>query len=77
MRRTTCAIVSIAVGALSMTWSAPVHGAVLCVRRSKISVRTACTKKETQLDLAQFGAVGPKGDAGPAGSIAGAPAGGD
>jgi hypothetical protein len=59
--------------------SAP--GAVLCQKPSGVVVvRTACKKKETPLDLAQFGAVGPKGDPGgpgPAGPIEGTPAGGD
>ena len=56
-------------------------GAVLCQKPTGvIVVRAACKKKETALDLSQFGATGPKGDPGepgPAGSIEGAPAGGD
>ena len=40
-------------------------------------VRDACKKKETPLDLAQFGVVGPKGDKGDPGPIEGTPAGGD
>jgi hypothetical protein len=63
------------------TWTGSAHGAVLCQKRSGVVVvRDACKKKEAPLDLAQFGAVGPKGDQGvpgPAGSIQGAPAGGD
>lgn len=57
---------------------------VLCRKRSGVIVaREACKKKETPLDLAQFGAVGPKGDKGDPGDpgapgpIAGTPAGGD
>jgi hypothetical protein len=68
----------------SMPWVPSAHAAVLCQKRSGvIVVRTACKKKETSLDLAQFGAIGPvgpkgdQGDAGPAGSIEGAPAAGD
>lgn len=79
MRRTTCASVTLVV-ALAVAWAAPTPADVLCAKGSKIAIRTACKKKETQLDLAQFGAVGPKGDKGdpgPAGPIEGVPAGGD
>lgn len=42
--------------------------AVLCKRRSgAVVVRDACKKKETALDLAEFGAVGPQGLPGPTG----------
>lgn len=45
------------------------EAAVICKRRSgALVVRDACKKKETQLDLAEFGALGPKGDPGPPGS---------
>lgn len=45
------------------------HGAVLCQRRSgAVVVRDACKKKETLLNLAEFGAVGPKGDPGEPGA---------
>jgi hypothetical protein len=43
--------------------------AVVCQRRSGVMVvRDACRKKETVLDLAQFGAVGPKGEPGQQGA---------
>ncbi len=49
-----------------------VHGAVLHQKRSGVVVvRESCKKKETPLDLAQFGAVGPKGDKGDPGPIEG------
>ncbi len=42
---------------------------VLCKRRNgAVVVRTACKKKETALDLAQFGVVGPTGATGPQGA---------
>ena len=38
---------------------------MFCQKRSGAAfVRNACQKKETQIDLAAFGAVGPKGDKG-------------
>jgi len=47
---------------------APAGAEVLCQKRSGVVVvRTACKKKEVALDLAQFGAVGPKGDPGDTG----------
>jgi hypothetical protein len=70
--------------ACTLAWTASASGAVLCQKRSGVVVvRAACKKKESLLDIAQFGAVGPagpKGDAGepgPAGPIEGTPAGGD
>jgi hypothetical protein len=52
------------------------EAAVICRKKSgSMVIRDAdCKKKETPVDLAQFGAAGPKGDPGPAGSIEGAPA---
>jgi hypothetical protein len=47
----------------------PAAGAVVCQKKSgALVVREACKKKETAVDLAQFGAVGPKGDTGQAGA---------
>jgi hypothetical protein len=57
----------VAAGVLSAMAIATVasHAAVLCQRKSgAVFVRSACRKKETSIDLAQFGAVGPKGDKG-------------
>lgn len=54
--------------ALTVALAAPTWAAVLCQKRSGvIAVREACKKKETPLDLAQFGAVGPTGAEGPGG----------
>ena len=55
-----------AVAALGMTWTAQADAAVLCKKKSGVVVvrDEACKKKETALDLAQFGALGPKGDKG-------------
>jgi hypothetical protein len=49
---------------------APAWSAVLCTKKSGVVVRrdAACKRKETQLDLTQFGALGPKGDPGSPGS---------
>ena len=56
------------VGGLIVTLGTPTSAAVLCQMRSGvIVVRTACKKKEAPLDLAQFGAGGPTGPAGPEG----------
>ena len=41
------------------------EAAVFCQKKSgAVFLRNACLKKETQFDLAAFGAVGPKGDKG-------------
>jgi len=55
-----------AVAALGLTCAAHADAAVLCRRKSGVVVvrDAACKKKETALDLAQFGALGPKGDKG-------------
>ena len=55
-----------AVAALGLAWTLPADAAVLCKRKSGVVVvrEDACKKKETALDLAQFGALGPKGDKG-------------
>jgi len=68
--------VGIVVGTFSCLSSAvPAVGEVLCKKGSgAVVVRSACRKKETALDPSALGLVGPKGDAG---SIQGAPAGGD
>jgi hypothetical protein len=50
---------------LSPAFVPSASGAVLCQKRSGVVVvRPACKKKESALDLAQFGAIGPKGDPG-------------
>src|SRR5438552_15183310 len=73
MKRTLCAI---GLASLCLTWAAPGLGAILCIKKSGVVVvRGACKQNETRLDLAQFGAAGPrrdKGDPGPEGQI-GAP----
>jgi hypothetical protein len=39
-----------------------------CEKKSgAVAIRSACKKKETQVDLTSFGALGPKGDPGPKG----------
>jgi hypothetical protein len=41
------------------------EAAVFCMKKSgAVFIRTACKKRETQVDLASFGVVGPKGDKG-------------
>lgn len=71
MKEAYCVASVLAATTSSMTWAPSARAAVLCQKRSGVVVvRTACKKKETPLDLAQFGAVGPtgpKGDQGPAG----------
>jgi hypothetical protein len=50
------------------TWSA--RAAVLCRRGARLAVReTACKRKETVLNLADFGAVGPPGPPGPPSAV--------
>src|SRR5438034_7999450 len=62
MKRTLCAI---GLASLCLTWAAPGLGAILCIKKSGVVVvRGACKQNETRLDLAQFGAVGPRGDKG-------------
>jgi hypothetical protein len=76
--RLSTLLVAVAAVPSFVTWTGSAFAAVLCHKRSGVVVvRDACRKKESPLDLTQFGAVGPKGDPGPAGSIQGAPAGGD
>jgi hypothetical protein len=55
----------IAAGTGAPTWADA--AAVICVKRSGVMVvrDPACKRKETPVDLAQLGAVGPKGDPGP------------
>jgi hypothetical protein len=56
------------VGTICAGVVAPARAAVICEKKSgALIIRTACRKKETQLNLADFGAVGPKGDIGPKG----------
>ena len=66
MKRTLCAV---GLGSLCLMWAAPGRAVVLCAKKSGVVLlRTACKKKETPVDLAQLGAVGPKGDPGPQGN---------
>src|SRR5437899_1826842 len=53
------------IAAICLTSIAPAFAVVLCVKKSGVVVqRQACKMKETRLDLAQLGPVGPKGDPG-------------
>jgi len=58
--------------AAAVTWALSVvaaQAAVFCEKKSgAVAIRSACNKKETQVDLASFGALGPKGDKGDAGT---------
>lgn len=57
--------------ALTTALAAPTSAAVLCKRpNGVITLREACKKKESPVDLAEFGAVGPQGAQGPAGQNA-------
>lgn len=57
--------------ALGLTIAMPANAAVICQKKSgAMFVREACKKKETPVDLAQFGAVGPTGPAGDPGADA-------
>jgi hypothetical protein len=50
---------------LTVALAVPTSAAVLCKKPTGvIVVRQACKKKETPVDLAEFGAVGPQGPAG-------------
>jgi hypothetical protein len=56
------------VAMVALTIAMPANAAVICQKKNgAMFVREACKKKETPVDLAQFGAVGPTGPAGPAG----------
>ena len=60
---------TILVGVLITLTATPGVAAVLCQKRSgALSVRETCKKRETPVDPAALGIVGPKGDAGPAGA---------
>ncbi len=66
MKRTLCAVGL----ALCLTWAAPAGAVVLCTKKSGVVVvRATCRKRETPLNLTQFGAVGPKGDKGAPGGL--------
>lgn len=58
--------------AVLVSWGVGVVGvraAVFCEKKSgAVVVRDACKKKETALDLSNFGALGPKGDPGTPGT---------
>lgn len=59
---------TILVGVLLTLAATPGIAAVLCQKRSgALFVRETCKKRETPVDPAALGLVGPKGDAGPAG----------
>ena len=65
MQKVVCAASVLVATTLTPALVPPASGAVLCQKKSGVVVvRAACKKKETALDLAQFGAVGPKGDPG-------------
>jgi len=54
--------------AVSLVVGAPLHAAVLCAKKKGgLSVRDVCRKKETQVDPAALGLVGPQGPPGPQG----------
>jgi hypothetical protein len=58
---------------LSVVGAVAADAAVFCQKQSgAVFIRDACKKKETQVNLAAFGAVGPKGDTGAQGPM-GAP----
>jgi hypothetical protein len=54
--------------AVAVAWALSVVAAqadFFCEKKSgAVAIRSACKKKETQVDLASFGALGPKGDTG-------------
>jgi hypothetical protein len=55
--------------ALSVAGAAATPAAVLCRKKSgAVFARATCKKKETALNLEEFGAVGPKGDTGAPGT---------
>ena len=69
MRGRLVTVALIAVGTVAPTWAdaAP----VICMKRSGAMVvrDPACKRKETAIDLTQFGAIGPKGDQGDPGPL--------
>ncbi len=55
---------------LAVLVATPALADVLCKKKNgAVVARVACKGKEVQLDLAQFGAIGPKGDPGPKGDV--------
>src|SRR5262245_20989061 len=55
-------LAALATAALPMS---PAEAAVFCRRGTRLAIREgACKRKETTVNLADFGAVGPKGDPG-------------
>ncbi len=57
--------VIVATVVLSVVGVVSAEAAVWCEKKSgAVFIRTTCTKREKQIDLAAFGAVGPKGDQG-------------
>jgi hypothetical protein len=63
---------SVVVVAVAMIGSQATADVVCKKKKGAMFVRTTCKAKETQVNLADFGAVGPKGDKGDTG-VAGAP----
>jgi hypothetical protein len=56
---------------MALTIAMPAGAAVVCQKKSgAMFVRDVCKKKETPVDLSQFGAVGPTGPAGEDGADA-------
>lgn len=54
--------------AATLVLTAPVDAAVLCAKkRGALAIRDACKPKETQVDVASLGLVGPPGPQGPVG----------
>ena len=65
---------TLAVTLASLIVAAPLHAAVLCAKKKgSLAMRDACKPKETQVDPAALGLVGPQGPQGPQGP-AGTPA---
>ncbi len=60
-------------GFLALGGAAPGRAAVLCAKKTGVLVveSSACKKKETPVDLSQFGAVGPRGPQGVPGAQGG------
>ena len=65
---------TLAVALASLVLATPLHAAVLCAKKKgNLAVRDTCKPKETQVDPAALGLVGPQGPQGPQGP-AGTPA---
>jgi len=67
MMRMALAVLSVA-GMVAMAPVVPARAMVICSKKSgALVVRAACKKKETVVNLSDFGALGPKGDKGDTG----------